>query len=77
MLSPLDSFILELHRAAERHGAAPVAVALSPRQPVALDRPPSIMGLATCYDSSLSVEQGFVFFDTHETFNRYRTKVTP
>ena len=76
-MTPLDTFITEMHRAAERHQAAPVAVALSPLQPVALGLPPSIYGLATCYDSSLSLEQGFLFFDTTDAFNRYRTKATP
>lgn len=76
-MTALDLFLLELHRAAERHGAAPVAVALSPRQPVAQGLPPSIYGLATCYDTSLSVEQGFLFFDTTESFNRYASKANP
>jgi hypothetical protein len=76
-MTPLDSFILDMHRATERHQCPPVAVALSPHQPVALGLPPSIMGLATCYDTSLSVEQGPIFFDTIQAFTRYASKANP
>jgi hypothetical protein len=74
--TPLDSFVLELHRATERHQAAPVAVALSPLHPVALGLPPSIYGMAAVYDRQLTPEQGFLFFDTQESFNRYASKIT-
>jgi hypothetical protein len=76
-MTALDLFIHELARASARLQAAPVAVALSPHQPVAVGLPPSIYGLATCYDTGLSVAQGFVFFDTHDAFNCYRTKANP
>lgn len=75
--TPLDEFISELHRAAERNQSSPVAVALSPYHIISGGKPPSIYGLATCYDKSLSVSQGFLFFDTLEAFNRYRAKVNP
>ena len=76
-MTPLDSFLIELQRAATRLNGAPVAVALSPHQPVALGLPASIYGLATCYDTTLSVQQGFIFFDTNEAFTRYRTRANP
>lgn len=73
-MTPLDLFILELHRATERHQCPPVAVAMSALQPVAIGLPKSIYGLAVCYDTALTVDQGFIFFDSVDAFARYVSK---
>ncbi len=75
MNTPLDDYCIEMHYAEARMTSPLVACVVPLTHPIANGTPPSIMGLAACYDRSLTAQQGVIFFDNLDTYNRYKSQL--